>query len=237
MYQSIPIAGGKKMNRCTNCNVEVYESDKCCPLCKLAFDTSAYEKDTPVKYPEYSEITKKISKIWKVPVFVSIVAIFISVYINIFTHESGSIIWAGIVAVALFYINAVIKVLKSKSKRYGAKVLLNYVITSSFIIALDMFTGRLFWSTNYVFPFLTIAVTLYLTVLAIRSRQLFSEYFGYIMVAVCISFVPIPIYLLGFSDRLWGVFIAAIACVLIVIGLFLFADKRLKQEILKRFHR
>ncbi len=225
------------MNRCNKCNVDVYQSDSRCPLCKTPFEEYNEENNAVVRYPEYQRLIKRRSKLWKVPTFVSIVAIFITVYINIFTYNQGDILWAGIVTTALIYINGVIKVLKSKSKRYGAKVLLNYLLLSMLLVALDVFTGWMYWSTNYVFPFLTIAVSLYLTILAIRSKQLFSEYFGYILVVMLISFIPIPIYLLGFADRLWGVFIAAIACAIISIGLFLFADKQLKQEMIKRFHR
>ncbi len=222
------------MNKCNNCGVYVYESDSSCPLCQTKLGE---EKDTVVKYPNYKDIVAHRSLLRNIPLFITFTASVICIYINFFTYDRGDLFWSVIVSVSLLYINEVIYLMHSPSKRFGAKVLLNYVFLSGYLIVIDFFTGMRLWSTNYVFPFLTIATIIFLTVLAIRSKRLFSEYFGYILSVMLIGVIPIIIYLIGFSDQAWGAFVAIICCAIIALGLYLFSDKTFKAELRKRFHR
>ncbi len=222
------------MNRCENCDVDLFDSEKKCPLCGEKFSGTG---DSVIKYPEYKEIVSKRSPLWNVPMFVLFATTLICFYINFFTYDDGDVIWSAIVVAALLYINGVIGAVKSHTNRFASKVLINYVLLSVFVIVLDIILGMRFWSTNYVFPFLTILTTLFITVLALRSKSLFSEYFGYIITVTILSITPIPIYVFGLSNQPWGVFIAIMICAIIALGLYLFSHKTFKQEIKKRFHR
>ncbi len=233
---STQMLGEKMMNRCKYCNVKIYESEKNCPLCHRVID-AAEPSDTAVIYPQYQNIVSKKSQLRKLPIFFSIVAAIVCGYINIFTHTEGRILWSVIVAASLIFANSVFYVTQSTSKRFGAKVLLYYLLLSGLMVAIDLTTGVYFWSTNYVFPFLTLGTTLYLTVLAIRSKRLFSEYFGYVLVVLLIGLSPVVIHLLGFSNVAWGAFVTVITCIIVFIGLLMFFHKSFKDEIYKRFHR
>ncbi len=224
------------MNRCNFCNVNVFESEKNCPLCHRDLD-GTYKADTAVKYPEYKVIVSQKSHLHKLPLFVSVVAAIICVYVNIFTHSEGGMLWSVIVVASLIFANSTYYTARSTAKRFGAKVLIYYLLLSALVVVIDFTAGGYFWSTNYVFPFLTLGTILYLTVLSIRSKHLFSEYFGYILVVMLIGIVPIIVFLLGFSTVMWGVYIAAVSCAIVLIGLILFFFKNLKQELNKRFHR
>ncbi|MFI3257574.1 MAG: DUF6320 domain-containing protein [Spirochaetales bacterium] len=223
------------MNKCNNCNVDVYESEKRCPLCKKPLKNAG--GSSAVEYPDYQILVKIKSARKNIPTFLTIAIILLCVYINIFSHQGGEIIWSAIVSASVLYFTAMIWVIKSKTKRFGSKLLLSYVFLSLLLFIIDATAGMLFWSTNYVVPFLTVGTTLYLTVLAIRNRQFFSEYFGYILGVTAIGIIPIPLYILGLASQAWGVFVALLTCVIIAAGLYLFADKTLKQECKKRFHR
>ncbi len=225
------------MNRCNTCNVNLYNGEDRCPLCKCDIPNSDKVSLNPAKYPLYYDILKNRSPLRNIPLFVSITAMLICIYINIFSHRDGRVFWSGIVVAALILANAEFWLVKTTTKRFGAKILLSYIFLSLLLFAIDFFAGMLFWSTNYVFPFLTLATTVYLTVLALRSKRLFSEYFGYIMAVIAMSLIPIPIFVVGFSTEVWGMFVSVITSIIISIGLFLFADETLKKEIAKRFHR
>ncbi len=225
------------MNRCNNCNVNICGTEKKCPLCHNEINSDDNATDNAIRYPLYEDILKNRSPLRNLPLFVSITAMLICIYINIFTHRDGRILWSVIVTAALIFTNVELWVVKTTTKRFGAKILLSYIFVSLLLFTLDYTTGMLFWSTNYVFPFLTLSTTVYLTVLAMRSKRLFSEYFGYIMAVIAMSLIPIPIFLFGFYTEVWGMFVSVITGVIITIGLFLFADKALKKEIAKRFHR
>ncbi len=225
------------MNRCENCNVKVFESEHLCPLCHREVAKAEQTSSTAVEYPDYQQIKKHRSALWNVPFFVSFAASLLCVYINIFTHQPGNIIWSIIVVAALFYVSCVISVIKSTANRFGSKVVKNYILLSVFLFVVDIMSGMHYWFTNFVFPFLTVATTIYLTVLAVRSKRLFSEYFGYILVVTAFGLIPIPIYLLGLSDVAWGMFVSVTSSIIIALGLYFFSDKTFKQEIKKRFHR
>ncbi len=224
------------MNRCNNCKVRVYDSEKSCPLCHAKLDNADTGAST-VEYPNYHDIKKYRSVLWNVPFFVAFTGSIICVYINLFSHREGQIIWSVIVVAALLISSAILSTIQSVHRRFGSKILWVHILVSTLLFIVDLSTGMRFWSTNYVFPFLNLAATIFLTVLAARSERLFSEYFGYILVVTLIGLVPIPIYLLGFSDSAWGMFVSVLFSAIIAVGLYLFADRPFKEEIKKRFHR
>ncbi len=222
------------MNRCPNCDINVFESEKKCPLCKYEFQNI---KSTNVQFPEYEHIIKNRTSLKNVPVFIAFVVIVICCYINIFTHNSGDALWSLIVAVCCLLATALFRITHTKSLRYGSKIVLNYFTISVFLFLIDMLTTANFWSTNFAIPLFTMCTTLALTVLTVKSRQKYSEYFGNLLTICLLSFAPVIIYLLGFSNIAWGFLASGIFSCIIAFGLYMFSDKTLKQELKKRFHR
>ncbi len=221
------------MNRCESCNVNIFESERQCPLCSCVMDKT---NPSPVEYPPYHELAKKRSHLRNIPLFLSVSSALICAFINLFTHQKGDIIWSIIVCAAIMFCYLIYNIIGTPFKRYGAKVLYSYIFLSILVIVIDFTTGMLFWSTDFVFPFLSLAVTLYLTILCVRNKRTFSEYFGYILVIAIISFLPVLLFILGLNNYGWGAFVALLSCIIIAFGLYLFADKNLKNEIKKRFH-
>lgn len=221
------------MNKCKHCNLSIYDSEVVCPLCHTAMDTTAH---TVVEYPKYEDlITAKFilrHMLW----FIAMATLLVCVYIRIFTQEA-KIFWPVIIGATMLYCLAMLWVIRTKKKPYGAKIMYSYIFLSAFAITIDFITDFFLGSTDFIFPFLTLAAIIYLTVLAVRSKRLFSEYFGYMLAVLAIGLLSIPIYLLGLNEYEWGAFIALASSALIAIGLYLFADKNLKEEVKKRFHR
>ncbi len=222
------------MNKCPNCDVNVYESEIKCPLCDYKFENN---KRTNVQFPSYNYIIKNRSSLKNVPVFITFVVIVICCYINFFTYDTGDVLWSLIVAISCVLATAIIRLLHTKSLRFGSKVVMLYFSVSVFLFFIDMLTGPLFWATNYAIPLFTVVVTLYLTVLTVKSRQKFAEYFGNLLTVCIFSFTPILIYFSGYSNLTWGFLISGIFSCIIVLALYLFSDRSLKQELKKRFHR
>lgn len=232
-FQFTLICGVKKMNKCEKCGVNVYESEKRCPLCHSEM---LNVNETNVQYPKYKDIIKEKSPLKSIPLFVSTAIIIISIYINIFTYGSGEVFWAFIVSASVLYLFAMFKLTRS-TKKHGAKALLSYIFISLFLTVIDFTAGMLLWSVNYVLPFLTLAITVYLTALAVRSKTVFSEYFGYILVVIAIDIATTILDLLILKNPSWGTFMTVVSCLIIALVLYLFADKSLKNEVRKRFHR
>ncbi len=223
------------MNKCSKCGVFVYENQSCCPLC---FEKFSNNKETVISYPKYEDIIKNRTPLKNLPLFLSISAGVICFFINLLMV--GSRWWSIIVIFSLIYSNVTLWLVNSKKLHFGRKVLIDYLILAITLIIIDIVTGMRFWSTDYVFPFLSFATTCYLMYLSLRTRAMFVEYFGYILVSMIISFIPAAIsfvlLIIGFNYVPWGVFSVAIGSLIITFGLYLFADDMLKQELKKKFH-
>ncbi len=221
------------MKKCENCGVKVFENENICPLCHRELEGET--KNTIVEYPKYKDLISYKTPLKHLPLFIAVTAIITSIYINFFTHKQGDIIWSILVSGCVLYGFVMFNIV-TMQRRYGRKILFTYIATSVVLIIIDFCSGMNLWSTDFVFPFLTIAVIGYLMVLALRSKRLFSEYFGFILAVTGISFTSVIFYFSGLNNRTWGAFVAVISCVLIAFGLYLFSDKTLKEEIRKRFY-
>ncbi len=221
------------MRSCENCNVQVYDSEEHCPLCQKYLGKPV---ETSVQYPFYESIIKEKRVMRNLPMFITLLVNTICVFINIFTHGKGEIIWSIIVVTSMTYSLVMYYIIK-KHMRYGKKVLYTYISLSLFLIIIDIVSGRLLWSIAYVFPFLTMATALYITVLAIRNKRMFSEYFGFLLVVTVISFLSFILFFLRFNRSGWGAFIPTLTSAILSLGLYLFAEKNLKEQIKKYFHR
>ncbi len=221
------------MKKCENCKVMLYDSQHICPLC---YEKVGAQGQAVVQYPTYEHIMQQKRALKNLPLFVAVSVTIICIFINIFTHRAGENIWSIIVSASMMYGLSMYYVI-IRPARHGKRVFYSYVFLGAFFIVIDLASGMRFWSTDYAFPFLTVGTVLYLTILAVQSKQLFSEYFGYILAVTMVSFSSVIIYLLGWHNSAWGALVAIVFSVIIAFGLYLFADKTLKQELRKRFNR
>ncbi len=230
----IQTCGVIAMNKCPNCKVNVYESEKKCPLCRHKFEKISHSN---IEFPKYEDIIKNKTSMKNIPVFIAFVAIVVCCYINFFTYDDGDIVWSLIVAFSCLGSTFVFRIFHTNSLRLGSKIVLTYLSISAYLFSLDILTGVHLWSTNYAIPLFTMFATLFLTFLTVRSRQKFAEYFGNLLTICFLSFFPVAIYLLGFSNIAWGFLASGLFSCIIVVGIYLFSDKTLKKELRKRFHR
>ncbi len=222
------------MKKCKTCDVTIYESEKFCPLCHNKMGRT---KASIIEYPRYEDVIEAASSLRNIPLFITITGILICTFINIFTHDKGEILWSILTGASILYSFFMFKLLKSPHRRFGAKLVCSYILSCILVTIIDFSTYMLFWSTDIVFPFFTLGVIVYLTVLAIQNKRSFSEYFGYILVVTALSFISVILYSIGFYHRAWGSFVAILSCIIIATGLYLFADSTLKAEVKKRFYR
>ncbi len=221
------------MKKCNTCKVTLYDSEIYCPLCYLPLNKT---KKSIVQYPDYNVIISKKKIVNNTSLFVAISSAIICMYINLFTHQKGEVFWSLIVSSSILYTYIEYNLL-SKQVFLGEKILFSYIYTSSLLVIIDFVTGMNQWSTEYVFPFITLGVIIILTILAVRGKRFFSEYFGYILSVVGVSLISIIFFLLNLNKNGWSAFIVLITSLILVIGLYVFADKTLKEEIKRRFNR
>jgi hypothetical protein len=214
--------------------VNIHPQHEDCPLCghRLGVPVSS---DT--SYPRYGTAEHNAGFTReRLLFFLMITASAITIFINIFTYDKVASPWSVFVMLSLVFSWRVIHIMQTKRANAGRKILSGYLIVSVFLVALDLFSGFLKWSTTYVIPFLTIFVALVFTILAVRGSKYLNEYLGNLLAIFFISLCPVIIYLFSLSTQAWASMVAILYCLLTVVGLLLFMGKDFREEIKKRFH-
>ena len=224
------------MDKCINCKVSLYSQHNICPLCgKSLTDRETVTSET--SYPRYIRtVGRGEFIIKKLFLFVTIVACAVSIFINAFTLGEKLILWSVIVSVSMISFWLIINITFGKRISIGKKILYDYGIISAFLIAIDIYADFGKWSTTYVIPFLTVAVAIILTIMAVSNRKNYRDYLGGLIAIFFVSFFPIIIFVFSFSTQAWTSFIAILYCLLTIVGLIIFSGRNFKQEIKKRFH-
>ena len=221
--------------KCKNCHVNIADGLEKGPLWRKFVGKSAARL---LGYPSYKEIEDKVSRhiLRKLLLFLSIVGGVVSVFINIFTFSEQPMLWSLIVVVAWFALWLSVVVLSSKQINAAGKAIDMYGIISVLMVVVDSCTGFNKWSTTYVIPFLSIGLTLLITIITITKKSRFIEYFGYLLTTFFVSLTPLILIIFPLSNTIWTSLVSIVYSLLTTVGLIIFSDKDFKAEIKKRFH-
>ena len=237
MYGFTQMTGGIIM-KCINCSVTVISRHNRCPLCGALVNPGetdhSHDNEFYPEYPEYKE--SKLDKAKRAGFFITIAFSAIAVFVNLFSLTIHESFWSFIVVSCLFYAFISLKTVSSKKIHTGAKFLFQLIMLSFLAVIIDVFSGFTMWSTTYVIPSLSTASSFVITVFAASKKALYKEYLGYILTSLLISIVPAVLCIFSLSERAWVGYAALLFSLIMLFGLYIFADKDFKRELKKRFH-
>ncbi|GIO23367.1 DUF6320 domain-containing protein [Oceanobacillus sp. J11TS1] len=214
---------------CANC--KTYTKQQYCPLCKQKLSEKA---DSNEYYPVYETKIQRRRFAQRLTLFIAIFAISTSLLINLLTDTNK--FWflyvLGPVLYGLLFINHTIL---SKAHT-GSKVIFQVIALSVMLFILDAASGGPGWSIHYVIPFLVTLATLLVTIIVLRKPMKWREYIGYMTTMVILGFLPVILFLSSWSTVLWPSAATALYALLTLIGMILFSEKTMKNEIVRRFH-
>ncbi|QQK80377.1 hypothetical protein HUG20_11060 [Salicibibacter cibi] len=217
------------MHRCKNCGVWI--AHRHCPLCKRQLTEENVSLDM---YPPYHSDVKRRNLKQRVFLFIAIFIISSSLLINLLTTPDQ--LWVfyivGPVLYALLFINHTIL---SKAHA-GSKIIFQVLALSAMLVVIDVAAGGTRWSVHYVIPFLVIVATLMVTIIILSKPMKWREYLGYMMTMISLGFIPVLLFLSALSYVLWPSAVTALYALLTFIGMGLFANKTMKNELVRRFH-
>lgn len=214
---------------CSNC--DIYTQQPYCPLCKHKLSE---ELEHNAYYPAYETKVQRRRFVQRLVLFIAIFAISTSLLINLLTKPNQ--LWflyvLGPVLYGLLLINHTIL---SKAHT-GSKVIFQVIALSIMLFILDAASGSSKWSIHYVIPFLVSLATLFVTIIVLRKPMKWREYIGYMTTMVILGFLPVILFLSSWSTVLWPSAATALYALLTLIGMILFSEKTMKNEIVRRFH-
>jgi hypothetical protein len=167
---------------CEKCNVKVNTGSQKCPLCSmlLTADSADTERKTctcpqlaeaadTAKYPEPEEgNARRYNFVFRLVLFISVVIGSSCLLINFLTYSGY--LWSLYVVGTLLYIwIAIVYPLFSKRK-IGRIIVLDAIVTSIYVFALELATQTQGWGLTYVTPFIFITATLMITFIIFLKR-------------------------------------------------------------------
>lgn len=185
-------------------------------------------------YPVYEMKPQRRGFVQHFILFIATFVISTSLLINLLT-EPRHLWFLYVLGPVLYGMLLVNHTILSKAHT-GSKVIFQVIALSIMLYILDAASGSLKWSIHYVIPFLVTLATLLVTIIVLRKPMKWVEYIGYMMTMIILVFLPVILFLSSWSTVLWPSATTALYALLTLIGMLLFSEKTMKNEIVRRFH-
>ncbi len=252
------------MKYCIECNVKVNTNGLKCPLCSMPLSEEPDVKlETPdgssepgmmkeigpdgsgsadaadlegvARYPSPEEGSGyRYNFILRLFMFISIVVGSTSLLINLMTYAGN--LWSLYVIGSLLYAWIVIGYPLLRKRKTGQIIVVVAIATSIYVFSLELATHTKGWGLTYVLPFIFIGATLAITFIILIKRLKWREYTVYQTIMVILGFLPIIFCATGLVEPMWPSILSAFYSLLTLVGMFVFVDKKYKDELIKRFH-
>lgn len=222
------------MKHCSICKVEVDTSQEYCPLCY-----NHLAEIEPKTTPEMFVMSKKEKPmkakvmVAKIFLFISIAAILACVYINIATK---TIAWSAVVCLSILYLWILVAHTIISRDTPFRKVLFQLIAVAALLIATNQIFSSNDWLTNYVFPSISMLVTVILTMITLcskkRKKYLFSFFSIFlILLVISILFIVLKLDTFKLLNTINLMFQS-----IIIFAFILFGGKTLLSEASRKFH-
>jgi hypothetical protein len=224
------------MKYCQICKVQADTSKEFCPLCHNAME-EIDEKHTPEIFPEYKKSSprKKSLKALavKICLILSVMIIATCMFINV---QTETLPWSVTVALVIVYLWVLIAhTIMSHGSAFD-KVFFELSAICAFLISVDLVFSSTRWFTHFVYPALSIASTLFLTIMLISRHDKKNWVFSFFCIFFLVAVVS-AIFLIFKIDTFKILNIINIIFQLIVMfGYLLFHGRHILAQAARKFH-
>ncbi|HHU56276.1 MAG TPA: hypothetical protein GXZ48_06290 [Acholeplasmataceae bacterium] len=221
------------MKNCIKCGVKLNTTRKTCPLCGQLLEGQDNENQISL-YPKYVNEQKHINLLQRILLYISILAILISVLINFLTYRG--VLWSIYVVLGVLYGWILLRLTIMSRTNIAGRLLIQLIATSLVTYGVERVSQSENWALEYVVPFLCIITMIAILIILLIKKMKLTDYIYYLILAVLISWVPMILYWTKVVTVLWPSIAAAGVGVAIILGMIIFADTATKDELKKRFH-
>lgn len=235
------------MKYCRKCRLSVNTDSGYCPLCasELAPDKEGKASDSPGKACETGEAgsdniyprpdgSRKYNLVFRLFLFLTIVVVSTCLLINILSYSG--ILWSLVVIGAVQLMWAAIAYPLMAWRNIGYMITVDAVSVCVLLVIIQTVTRTQGWGLDYVIPFLFIAATTVISFVILFRRMKWREYSLYQFIMIILGLLPLVSVISGMVKAIWPSVLSAFYSLLTFTGMFIFADKKYKSELIKRFH-
>ena len=219
------------MKKCNFCNVNIKDNTDHCTLCGGVLEGDEPGFDT---YPNVLKKEKAISFIFRLTLFLAIIASAACIIINISTGVS--IAWSVIVSLSFLYLLLILYLFVRENAGYRVRAFGIVAAGIILVIVIDYILGFKRWSINYVFPSALIFMSLSFLLLMLINRRNWQSYLIIHMLITFFSVIPLIMYALEIiTDPVMSIIAFSLSFV-ITLGIIILGGSRVKSELYRRFH-
>ncbi|MDO4188899.1 MAG: DUF6320 domain-containing protein [Lachnospiraceae bacterium] len=219
------------MKKCNFCNVIIKDETDHCPLCGGVLEGNDPGVST---YPNVLKKEKAVSFIFRLMVFISIIASITCIATNIATHVS--IAWSLIVTFSFLYVLLILYMFVKENAGYRVRVFGIAAAGVVLIILIDYILGFRRWSVNFVLPSAIILMSATFLLLMLINRRNWQSY-ALIHVGIFLSsLIPIIMYKFDIVTNPYVSQVAFGLSFVISLGIIILGGPRVKSELYRRFH-
>jgi hypothetical protein len=236
------------MKYCRKCALTVNTKYEFCPLCAAQL-TDCQNGETPDAapsadmqpsdevpediYPRYSGEVK-YNLALRLLLFISVVGASTCLLINLLVYQG--VLWSLLVAGGIGFFWAALIYPIAARKNVGHHIMVDAVAACVFFVVAQFVVGTKGWSLDYVVPFLFIAATTFISVVILVRRMRWREYALYQFITIVLGILPVISVIAHLVTTTWPSIVSAFFSGVALLGMFIFADKKYKNELIKRFH-
>ena len=220
------------MKRCKQCNITIAEDLDYCPLCASLL--SGDDNGCVQSYPKTITFFRKYNIALRILVFISFVVSVICLAIN--WQFPTSPYWSLLVIGGIIYAWAATMISIKKGYNSGMNIWIQMLVSSVFVFLIDLLLGFHRWSLSIAIPVICIVGNLAMIIMMIIRHFDLKDFIIYILASCLYGMLPLVFFLFNWVDIKWICLSSAAFSLIVLIGAFVFADRKTKLELKKRLH-
>lgn len=218
------------MNYCNDCKVNIKDNTLVCPLCGSGL--SKKDDDFVNAYPKANVRKKSYWIIKRILLYVSILTGISCVIINFLRPEP---LWWSIIAVAsIVYAWVAVPHAMRRGGNYAGKIFTQVTCGIFLVVVIDISIGWSAWSVNYAAPIMLCVGIIAVGLVVLCNATNWARYAMYQALLAIFGFVPILLYIFGFSTHWFFAIITSALALATLIALAVFGDRSIKNEFRRR---
>lgn len=223
------------MKKCEHCNVTVNTQNSTCPLCFQELTNIENSKDgnDMFKTREVKKDLKHKSLLYKIFIFISIIATTVCVLTNLMTQILP--LWSLIVIIGIVYCWVLIRHTILSERSIFEKLFLQVGVILALLFACEWVSNGSKWMVDYVAPSISIAVILVLFILS-QALKYHKGLLAFFIMTCLLTLISGFILIFKASTFNLLNIIAVVIGAISILGMIIFNWNVLKTEFSKKFH-
>ena len=227
------------MKKCEKCGVWVLDDTKTCPLCNRVLIEVGEEAEDKAekKAPCYPAVDFDAGKFDLISRGFLLLLILVAVGLGVVNYLTyNGIVWSAAALVLIAYLGVTVFYSVMHRANLAAKILVQMAGFQVLTVVCDWVLGYNGWSVNYMVPGSILCANLAIVLLMIVNTMNWQSYFMYQISITIFALIPLVLCLLGVIAKPTFSLVSTGISVLILVITIVLGDKKVKNELIRRFH-